>query len=293
MSKPLVSIIITCYNYGEYIEDAVRSVRSQSYKNIEMIIINDGSTDDSDNTIRSLMKNGKFKYISQENQGIIKTRNLGMEVAKGDYVIQLDADDYLDEHYVDKCVKAATDKSAGIVYSQFKLFGREDFTSMHPTHDLEKLKHENYIHASALVKRSLLKKDPYDQYLNDKGNEDWDLFLGLCLSGASAVLVNEPLLHYRKHENRNSRSDDFEGLFNEMLVRHHVWSKYNEIFPDEFWYFSSQIRALLEMINLYTAHLSQGDQLAKKKMEILALKARVDRLEKRDLVTIFKNINKR
>jgi glycosyltransferase involved in cell wall biosynthesis len=249
---PLVSIIITCYNYAEYIQQAIESAAAQTYPSVEVIVINDGSTDNSDTVIKKLKEQYNFKYFSQENRGIIATRNRGVELSKGTYELQLDADDYLEPTYVEKCVRTAEKFDADIVYTQVHMFGRADFNSNYIDYDLEKLKHDNYIHATALVKRDVLKKDPYDTYLGDKGYEDWDLFLGLCLDGSTAKLVDEPLLHYRKHSDRKSRSDDFADVYKEMLVRHHIWNKQNAKHPDEFWYFSSQIQTLGEMIKMYT-----------------------------------------
>jgi glycosyltransferase involved in cell wall biosynthesis len=245
---PLVSVIITTYNYADYIEEAIASVFTQSYKNIELIIINDGSTDNTQEILKRYEE--KAKILNQANQGIIATRNKGMELASGKYVMQLDADDYLDNDYVSKCVEEA-EKGSDIIYTQVRHFGRTEFQSDYITYDLEKLKHSNYIHATSLIRRSVLSDNPYDSYLDDKGYEDWDLFLGLCLAGASASLIDEPLLNYRKHDNRKSRSDAFGGSGNELLARHHIWSKYNEKYSDEFWYFSSEIDLLYKTIEFY------------------------------------------
>lgn len=287
-NKPKVSVIITCYNYGEYVEESIRSVWAQTYKNIELVVINDGSTDDSDDVIQRLKAQNDFQYVAQENVGIIATRNKGMSLAKGDYVMQLDADDWLDKTYIEKCVTAAEKYAAGIVYTQIHIFGRTDFVTKHIDFDLEKLKHDNYIHATALVNRKLLPKNPYDVYLNDKGNEDWDLFLGLCLAGATAKLVDEPLLHYRKHDVRKSRSDDFANVYKEMLVRHHLWNKYNDKYPEQFWYFSSQITGLLDMIKLYSENLKLAEDVKARDSKIKTLERRVSHLESRDFVTLSK-----
>lgn len=250
---PLVTIIIPCYNYAKYVANAIESAYSQTYRNIDVIVINDGSTDSSDRVIRRVQKKHDFRYVSKENEGIIATRNLGVSLARGEFQLQLDADDVLDPVFVEKCVSAALTNNVDIVYTQVKVFGRTEFESNYIEYDLEKLKHDNYIHATSLVRSSVLPKNPYDSYLNDKGYEDWDLFLGLCLDGARATLVDEPLLRYRKHADVQSRSDIFGGTKQEILVRHHIWSKQNARHPEEFWYFSSQINLLLDVIRAYEA----------------------------------------
>ncbi len=92
----LVSVIIPAYNAEKYISDAITSVLSQTYSNFELIIINDGSTDKTDQLIRSFLPNAKINYILQKNSGVSNSRNTGMQNAKGDYFSFLDADDYFE-----------------------------------------------------------------------------------------------------------------------------------------------------------------------------------------------------
>lgn len=293
ISNPKVSIIITGYNYATYIEGAIKSALSQTHTNIELIVIDDGS---SDNTLQILEKYKNTKnitIISRDNQGVIYTRNQGVAMAKGAYVMQLDADDTLEPTYIEECVKKAEDEALDIVYTQTRTFGRVEFISEHIEFDLEKLKHHGYIHAASLVRKSKMRKDPYDIYLDKLGNEDWDMFLDMCLDGSKAGLVNKPLLNYRKHSDRKSRADEFEGLYKETLVRHHIWSKQNNRHPDHFWYFSTEIQYLLETINLYDKNLKleQAIELHTKEQE--KLKKRIKRLESRDVVSRLKKILKK
>jgi glycosyltransferase involved in cell wall biosynthesis len=295
--NPLVSVVIPSYNYADYVEEAVESVLSQTYDSIELIIINDGSTDNTADIIERFAS--RATIMNQENKGIIATRNLGVSLAKGKYIIQLDADDYLDKKYIEKCVHIA-EKGADIVYTQVRHFGRVEFDSNYIEYDLEKLKHDNYIHATSLVRKDALGSEPYDTYLDKLGYEDWDVFLDLCLDGARAELINEPLLFYRKHVDRQSRADSFEGFFKETLVRHHIWSKQNDKHPDEFWYFSSQIDKLLESIHLYEANVKLESDVNEKskiiknlELELSIIKKYTYELEKRDLLVQSKKVAKK
>ena len=105
----LVSVIVTCYNHEKYIEQCLNSVLSQTYSNIELLIINDGSTDNSETKIKNTLKNAqiKYEYIYQENSGVCVTRNRGLEWMKGDYVLFIDSDNYLDLDYIEKMVLVA------------------------------------------------------------------------------------------------------------------------------------------------------------------------------------------
>lgn len=117
----LVSIIIPVYNSEKYIKKCLDSIINQTYKNLEVITINDGSTDDSLKILESYKK--KFtvvKVYSQENSGIAKTRNKGIELASGKYLMFIDNDDFIDEKYVETFVKTIELQQADIVVGGYK-----------------------------------------------------------------------------------------------------------------------------------------------------------------------------
>jgi glycosyltransferase involved in cell wall biosynthesis len=103
MNNSKVSIVITCYNYGRFVADAINSSLNQDYKNLEVIVVNDGSTDNSDDVIKQF--GNKIIYINQNNTGVAQARNNGLAISSGDYCICLDADDYLCSDYVSDAVK--------------------------------------------------------------------------------------------------------------------------------------------------------------------------------------------
>ena len=99
----MVSVIIPVYNVEKYIDECLKSVVSQTYKNIEVIIINDGSTDKSEEIIRSYLdKYENITYIYQQNKGVSEARNLGLKNATGDYVLFVDSDDYIHKSMIEK-----------------------------------------------------------------------------------------------------------------------------------------------------------------------------------------------
>lgn len=109
MNNELVSIIIPVYNAEKTIEKCLDSIINQTYKNIEIIMVNDGSGDNSEKVIESYKDNdSRIKYCYQENQGVSAARNLGISIARGEYVIFADADDYFEFNLVEqevKCIK--------------------------------------------------------------------------------------------------------------------------------------------------------------------------------------------
>lgn len=130
LDNPLVSIIIPCYNGSKFIDKCLTSIFNQAYKNFEVIVINDGSTDNS----LELLSKYNIKVISQDNAGQGKARNVGLNNSNGDYICFIDIDDYIDEHYLEKLVNAVTSNDYDIaicsyydvcgdkiIYNNFKL----------------------------------------------------------------------------------------------------------------------------------------------------------------------------
>lgn len=253
---PLVAIVIINHNYSEFVGQAIESALAQTYPRTEIYVIDDGSTDNSVEVISSYDE--QVHVCVQQNQGVVKTRNKAISLAKdADYLVQLDADDYLDEHFVENMVSCALKESADLVYCQVHYFGRVEFDSKYPEYNLEKLKHENYMGAYSLLRMAFIIEHDleYDEYLGCLGYEDWDFALGACLSGAVAARVDKSLYFYRKHTGTASRNDAQENdLFKILLVRHHIWQKYNHIYPSEFCYFSAEIDILYEMISQLEAY---------------------------------------
>lgn len=115
----LISIIIPCYNVERYVEQCIRSIMGQSYKNLEIIAVDDGSPDDSPQILDNLAsEDSRIKVIHKQNAGVSAARNSGLDVAIGDYVVFVDGDDYLAPDYVDYMLKMAYKNNSDFVMSQ-------------------------------------------------------------------------------------------------------------------------------------------------------------------------------
>src|SRR4030042_4018515 len=100
---PTVSVIIPTYNYAHFLFEAVKSVLDQTYKDFELIIIDDGSTDNTKDVVDNIMKKSNvIRYFYQVNQGLSAARNHGIRVAKGEYIALLDADDIWSDKFLEK-----------------------------------------------------------------------------------------------------------------------------------------------------------------------------------------------
>ena len=109
---PLVTVVIPTYNYGEYLSDAIESALKQTYKNLEVIVIDDGSSDNTEEIVKRY--DGRLSYYFKENGGISSARNYGMLKAKGEYIVFLDSDDKLHESYVERTLAHLQKHSAHV-----------------------------------------------------------------------------------------------------------------------------------------------------------------------------------
>lgn len=118
----LISIIVPCYNTKDYIEQCLDSLIHQSYKNLEIILVNDGSTDDTDAKIQPYLSDDRIRYIIQENKGLSGARNTGLDIMKGEYVCFVDSDDFLHKDYVKTLYENLIKTDADISISDFLLY---------------------------------------------------------------------------------------------------------------------------------------------------------------------------
>ena len=225
-NKPLISIIITNYNYGEYVTKAIESVLNQTYSNIELIIINDGSTDDSDAVIKGVINKNpdrNIRYINRENKGVVYTRNEGMKLAKGEYISYLDADDYFSPRYISKSYKVAKEYDVDVVYPNWRFvgdwLGRPDTDFPEFTPELLQLQ-ELHVTPASLIRKKAIKDHRFEV---EKVAEDWDFFIGLSLDGVTFKLVERNPINYRiRSGTRGSRNDPKEDTryFVEILTKY-------------------------------------------------------------------------
>ena len=182
-SLPQVSVIITTYNYAHFLSRAVESVLHQTYKNFEIIVIDDGSTDDT----QSVVKAGwGVQYFYQENKGLAAARNAGIKKSKGTYLVFLDADDWLEKDALMQNVLLIQDKpNVAFVSGNYYLLRVENnvleavCASVTGNHYVRLLQ-GNYIgmHAAVMFQRWVFDKIRYNEAL--KACEDYDLYLNIA-----------------------------------------------------------------------------------------------------------------
>lgn len=230
----LISVVVTCYNHENYIEQCIRSIFHQTYRNIELIVLDDGSTDNSNEIIQEVLKDSPFvtKFESHENVGVVKNRNMGLSLINGDYLLFVDSDNYLDMDYIEQLYSKLIETNADIAYCDLFNPEKEEFYLKSREFDLTDFLNASFIDNCSLIRRSIIGNARYDQNLNRKKLEDYDFLLNLIIdNGAKAVYQPNTKLNYRVFETGSISGRD--------SVRHHyevyleILEKYLDKLPHE------------------------------------------------------------
>ncbi|MDQ6901852.1 MAG: glycosyltransferase [Bacteroidota bacterium] len=232
---PKISIIIPCYNHGQYIEEAIKSVEKCRDKHLyEIIIINDGSTDKHTiNVLQKLMEQG-YQVINQLNMGLGAARNNAIKKSLGKYILPLDSDNKIRPEYIYESIKIL-DEQPGIamVYGDAEYFGERSGRNTTGEFNLQKMMLENYIDACAVYRKSAWEElGGYDEKMPVMGVEDWDLWLKMAFANYSFHYINEVMYDYRVLNNSMLRGlsvDERETLFDYLQKKHNKYLHYNSL----------------------------------------------------------------
>lgn len=216
-----ISVIIPCYNQGKYIDQAVESILNQSYKNFEIIIINDGSTDKDTNSLLKDYEKPNTKVYHTKNQGLASTRNYGFELSTGDFIQFLDADDFLDEKKFEEHIKEfKEDSSLGVSYTNYKYF-YEETKEYSESQMQDKLGEDPFydfvykwqrglsvpIHCG-LFRKSIFESSP--PFIKGfKAVEDWIMWVSIAKKKTKFKYLNKDFAFYRIQPNNMTRNKDF------------------------------------------------------------------------------------
>jgi glycosyltransferase involved in cell wall biosynthesis len=198
--SPAVSVVIPCYNLGQYLDEAVSSVLAQSFQDVEILIVDDGSTDAATQAVLAGYSRPKTRVIRAAHAGLAAARNLAISQATGPYLCALDADDRLETSFLEKTVRVLDgDKSLTFCSSWLRTFGDETWDWTPERCDLPTLLWENTVLTAALVRRdAVVAIGGYDTAMPEQGDEDWDLWLTLVERGHRGVILPEILFNYRR-----------------------------------------------------------------------------------------------
>ena len=262
----LISIVIPIYNAEKYLEECLNSIKNQTYKNFEVIMVNDGSKDNSETICKRFSEDDtRFRYFKKENGGVSSARNIGLDNVEGDYITFIDADDWVDENYLDLLITTVEKNHSDIVVSSYKQFNnidvfylrayslqekyllnfekmnRDDFLTIFP-----KLMSTNVCFNNAVAK--LFRKELVNDLRFDtsiKYGEDLDFYFRLYLTVDSISYVDEPTYVYRVHGDSTTSNFNQEHAEQELNIFKYMYEKIQEIGLPSIHYFK-KLKKLLE-----------------------------------------------
>lgn len=228
-----LSAVVTCYNYARYLDRALDSALSQTISPFEVIVVNDGSPDDTDRVVARYLRDPRVVYVKQARGGQAKAKNAGLARARGEFVAFLDADDFWAVAKWERQAPLFDDPDVGVVYARQVFVGEDDRPLSHPPALLAPargrvtgaLLRDNFVpFSSAVARRALLvAQGGFDESL--AMSIDWDLWLKLSLQ-ARFDYVDEPLLFYRQghadqmSKNSETRAACAERIYSRFIEAH-------------------------------------------------------------------------
>lgn len=222
MTSPIISIIIPCYNQELYIADALTSVFKQTYKDWECLIIDDGSTDNSETIIKKWTdKDERFRYFYKQNGGICDTRNYGVAKARGEYILPLDGDDMLHEKYIEEVLEIFHHSPhTKLVYCDTITFGESNKIIKSSPYKYENLLFENVIPCTAIFRKKDFNKTKGYRKNMTFGIEDWDFWISFLDKNDIVQKLENNRVYYRiKAQSRSSNLEQNMNKNEAMLLQ--------------------------------------------------------------------------
>ena len=217
----LISVVIPCYNSGATLAQTVASVKAQTWTNLEIIVVDDGSTEP--NTCAVLAALEGATVASQPNSGLPAARNAGFRAARGEYVLPLDADDWLEPTALEEMMQVLKSSAhASFVFCDLQLEGEASGVLQKHYNFFEQLSLNQLPYCLLMPKRLWTEAGGYDESMR-QGYEDWEFNIRLGTLGYYGQRVAQPLFHYRVSSSGMliSKSNRLHGrLWSEVQARH-------------------------------------------------------------------------
>jgi GT2 family glycosyltransferase len=203
-TAPIVTVAITSYNHAEYVSAAIESALGQGRWLAEVIVVDDGSTDDSWAKIEAF--GNRVRAVRKANGGVISARNEALRLCNSEWLVYLDSDDLLPEGYVERLLAEARLRALDVAYGDAVFFGAQEGLLAGEPFDRLTLADHNFIHCSALVRREHVLAVGGFKSAMAGGYEDWELYMSLYELGSSFGYVQGVALRYRRHGQIESRN---------------------------------------------------------------------------------------
>ena len=232
MDKIKVSVIVPVYNVEKYIDKCLTSISNQTLKEIEIIVINDGSTD---NTLELLLRKEKedsrIKIINQSNKGLAKTRNIGLKYSKGKYIIHIDGDDWIENNYLEDMFKFAEKNNLDMVVTDYweelleinkKIYRKIDISpEIINSSRFRELFYQRKINNSLwnkMIKREIIFKNGIYSLENVTIGEDLAVIIRLMYFLNKIGKINKAYYHYNRHSLSMTKQKKAKFLYSYLNI---------------------------------------------------------------------------
>lgn len=228
-AKPVVSTIVTLYNYAQYVEQCLDSLAAQTQKGIELIVVDDHSNDDGLEVVSRWLDKNEAAFVGYrlvahtENMGLSYARNTAFENAGADRVFVMDADNALYPRAIERCMQAMSDSGSAGAYTQLEFFGDRPGLGDADFWSKDRFKPKNYVDAMALVSKAAWQQVGGYTQLVTNGWEDYDFWCKFVEHDLSCAFIPEILCRYRIHGQSMSAMETVpraNDLILQMSIRH-------------------------------------------------------------------------
>lgn len=287
MINTTVSIIIPCYNQGQFLDETLASVVNQTYTDWECLIVNDGSVDNTaEIALNWVAKDNRFQYFLKKNGGVSSTRNFGIEKAKGKFIQFLDCDDLLDKKKLElSFTEYNLKQNVKLVISNFRMFSDNVNKSTKPYCNLNQnlFTYESLLYQwndtfsipihCGFFESALFENIRFPENLT--AQEDWIVWVNIFKMGAKASFIYKPLAFYRI--NRNSRTLS-ASVFDDQLKAYDYFKeklsdedfyKFSMILISRYYYLSSNLKKTINDLKYSNTYI--GGKLIKKVLKKIGL----------------------
>lgn len=236
----LISIILPVYNSEKFLEKCIESILKQTYQNFELIIINDGSTDNSKTICEKFATAHKnVKFFNKKNSGVSAARNYGLSKAKGDYICFIDSDDYIEKNYLEILLKTIIENNADIVECNYKrvdeignIIGKRDFRTFTCADNYEIVKGfaENIHFGNALWNKIYSKKVLKGLKFKElKTSEDYEYLANVYLKCNKKINISNYLYNYVNNSNSACNTYSVKQNLEVIYAREMVYDLYKKL----------------------------------------------------------------
>jgi glycosyltransferase involved in cell wall biosynthesis len=228
---PLLSVVVPCYNHGRFLEEAVDSVLEQTVDDLEVVVVDDGSTEPFTRSLLDRFERPRARVLRTPNRGKAAACNAGIAETRGRYLLVLDADDRIAPTYAEQAIAVLTENpGVGIVYCEAEYFGKRTGPWELPPYSLEEMLRGNIIFSAGFFRRE--DWETVGGFCETVLLEDYDFWLSLIGLGRGVHRIPEVLFYHRRHWVRGRHKSRRLSRVEQAEDHDRIYRRHRALFAD-------------------------------------------------------------